>query len=115
MFKFSNSTIIFSLVVAAIILPWFGQPGYVFLTDFVWGPHLDLNWQSPLFLLFLLIKFVSFILPLAVVQKVFIGLVLFVALLGGRKIMQYFINENNWLVGALSLFFGRALLPWVFG
>ncbi len=82
------------VVVLAIILPWFFHSGYLFSTDMAWGPHIDLDWTNSWFLVNLIIKIFSFVLPMAFLEKVFIGLTIFAVLVGGRKVANYFIKDK---------------------
>jgi len=93
-------------VVLAIILPWFFHSGYLFFTDMVWGSNISLDWTGGWFLINLIIKFFSFVFPLAFLEKLFIGFVIFVILLGGRKIASHFIQDKFaiFIVSLFSLF-----------
>jgi hypothetical protein len=95
---------LFPLAVLGIALPWFFQRGYIFLTDFVWGPHITIDKFSPLFYSQLFAKILSLFLPSSFTQKIFITIVLFVVLLGGRKIVSGFV-ESDLLAQIVSLFF----------
>jgi len=100
-------------VVLAIIFPWFLKPGYLFFTDFVLGPKITLAWQSNQFLLNLLFKLFSFVLPVAVVEKLFFGTVLLLILLAGKFLLNQLLvffggdkdKNNAGLIFILSLFF----------
>jgi len=91
----------YALAVLAIILPWFFRSGYLFLTDMVWGPKIMLDWTSTAFLLNLLVKGLSFVLPLAFLEKVFIAAVLTVVLLGGRLLVKTVLEYDRKLTGAV--------------
>ncbi|MDD5043620.1 MAG: hypothetical protein PHD51_03040 [Patescibacteria group bacterium] len=86
--------------------PWFFKSGYLFFTDMSWGPNWAPDPQSGLFLLYSLIKLLSFILPLDLVQKIFISFVLLVVMLGGKKIAEIFLNDKVavFLVSLFALF-----------
>lgn len=91
------------VVVLLITGIWFVKSGYLFFVDMAWGPQTIVEWQNSWFFLQLIFKASSYIIPAAVVEKIFISLVFLVVLLGGRKIAMNFIN-NKWLVFILSLF-----------
>jgi hypothetical protein len=76
------------ITIAIIVLPWFLKPGYLFLTDTVWGPIIKLDWHDSYFLLNFIIKNLSFILPVAFLEKIFITGVLFLILFGGKKMVE---------------------------
>jgi len=73
--------LLFLSLTLAIMLPLY-KPGFIFLLDMVWGPEIQLSdyllsglsagW--PLILLF---KFISFWLPVSVIQKILLSLLLF--------------------------------------
>jgi len=100
------------LVVLFIVLPWFLKPGYLFFTDFVLGSKIILNWQSNQFLLDLLFKLFSFILPIDLVEKMFFSGVLLLILLAGRFLVKQLLlffsdfkeKENGELIFLASLF-----------
>lgn len=91
-------------VVLVIILPWFFRSGYLFFTDMSWGPNLSLSWINDPMLLYLFENFFSIVIPISLIQKIYIGLILFIVLWGGKKISEQFIQEK-WLVFVASLFF----------
>jgi hypothetical protein len=82
--KFSRNFWPYLLVILAIILPWFLKPGYLFFTDTVWGPNINLDWRNSWFLLNVIIKALSFIFSVAFLEKIFISSILALILLGGR-------------------------------
>jgi hypothetical protein len=102
------------LIILVIALPWFLKPGYLFFTDTVWGPIINLDWRSSWFLFNLIIKALSFVFSVAFLEKVFISLVLILVLLGGRKLVSEIIefqkkpddsvSNSSGLVFVLSLF-----------
>ncbi len=83
------------LVVLAIATPWFLKPGYLFLTDNIWGPNIRLDWTSPWFLFNLLVKGLSFIFPVDFIEKVFIAGVFMLILLGGRILVESVLKKYN--------------------
>ena len=90
-------------VVLAVILPWFFHSGYLFFTDMAWGPNIVLDWTSGGFLTSLLVKVLSFVLPVDFLQKIYLGIIVFVALVGGKKVVEFFIKDRL-AVFTVSLF-----------
>ncbi|MFA6995153.1 MAG: hypothetical protein WC249_01955 [Patescibacteria group bacterium] len=78
----------YALVILAIIAPWFLKPGYLFMTDMVWGPKINLDWTGSWFLFNLLVKSLSFIFPIDFLEKIFISGVLILILLGGSLLTK---------------------------
>jgi hypothetical protein len=110
--KFKHLSAIFwgnTLVILVIVLPWFLKPGYLFMTDTVWGPVVNLDWHSSWFLIELLVKGLAFILPVAFLEKVLITTILALVLLGGRALVRTILQlsgtvDSLGLVFILSLF-----------
>jgi len=90
-------------VVIAIVLPWFFYSGYLFATDMVWGPKINIDWTSNWFLMNLVTKILSFVFSVAFLEKIFIALTIFIVLWGGRKIASYFL-EDKIAIFVISLF-----------
>lgn len=90
-------------VVLAVILPWFFNSEYLFFTDFVWGPNMNLDWTSNWFLVNVLVTILSFIFSVSFLEKIFIGFTIFTILWGGRKLACYF-TEDKLTVFIISLF-----------
>jgi hypothetical protein len=88
-----------------IVGPAFFAKGYLFFTDFVWGPQAATlsSWASSAFLTSVAIKGLSFVLSVDVIEKLYITVCLGLALWGGRKIAGLFL-KNQWLVFIVSLF-----------
>src|SRR3989338_4530131 len=91
-------------VVLAVVLPLFFKSGYLFLTDFYFGPNVPINFFSNSFLTVFLIKLFSLFYFYDVGQKIFIGAALLIILLGGKKLSENFVN-NKWIIFLSSLFF----------
>ncbi len=91
-------------VVFVVILPLFFTSGYLFFMDFYFGPNVSMDFFSNGFLITFLVKLFSLFHFYDVGQKIFIGVVLFIVLLGAKKLLENFIHEK-WLVFLSSLFF----------
>ena len=91
------------IVILAVVFPWFLKPGYLFFTDSAFGKNVDLDWTKNWFFLNVALRSLSFVLPMDIVQKLFIGFVLFIVLAGGKKIAENFVRDK-WLVFVVSLF-----------
>lgn len=76
------------LIILAIVSPWFLKSGYLFSTDTVWGPVITLDWTNSSFLLNLIIKGLSFIFPVAFLEKIFITAILSLILWGGHRLIS---------------------------
>jgi len=98
------------IIVLAIVMPWFLESGYLFLTDMSWGPVINLDWRNTSFLLSLIIKGLSFILPIDFLEKVFITTILIIIILGGRTVAKAILRlitdrkPSVGLIFVLSLF-----------
>lgn len=99
------------LIILAIITPWFLKPGYLFMTDMVWGPKISLDWTGSWFLFNLLVKSLSFVLPIDFLEKIFISGIFLLILLGGRLLVKAILEYNDpsaapsrGLIFVLSLF-----------
>ena len=90
-------------VVIAIVLPWFFHSGYLFATDMVFGPKINIDWTSGWFLTNIVIKIFSFVFSVAFLEKIFIVITIFIVLWGGRKIASYFM-EDKIAIFVVSLF-----------
>jgi hypothetical protein len=86
-----------------VLAPVFFTKGYLFFTDFVWGPHLTYSWGTSAFLSNVVIKGLSFVLSVDLIEKLYITVCLGLVLWGGRKIAGLFL-DNGWLVFVASLF-----------
>ena len=91
------------LVVLAITLPWFFSSGYLFFTDFVFGPNINLDWRNGPIAYNIFISVFSLFFSPDFLEKFFIAAVLFTALLGGGKIAQNF-TDDKLLIFIVSLF-----------
>src|SRR5680860_265564 len=94
-------------VVFAITGVWFFKSGYLFFTDMSWGPNIVLPvWTSIGFYLLALIKGLSFLISVDLLEKLFIAAVLGAVLFGGYKIAQNFTKNKAilFLGSAFALF-----------
>jgi hypothetical protein len=100
-------------VIILIVLPWFLKPGYLFFTDNVWGPNINLDWANSWFLLDLLIKGLSFVFPVDFLEKIFISGILVLILLGGRllikSVLEYYSEAGTVAASSRSLVFVLSL------
>ena len=87
-------------VILAIALPWFLKPGYLFFTDNVWGPNINLVWTDSWFIPNLLIKGLSFVFPVDLLEKVFISAILTLILLGGQFLVKTVLELSDKKDGA---------------
>lgn len=98
------------LAVLVIVSPWFFSSGYLFFTDFVRGPEINLDWTRAGFLVSLLWKGLAFIFPSSLIQKIYIAAVLLLVILGGRALVRAVIKTyerealSSGLLFSLSLF-----------
>lgn len=88
---------------AAIVLPWFLEPGYLFFTDFVWGPSVELNWRSSSLPLWLALHGLGTIVPHDLAQKLFLTALLAFVAWSGYKLAAS-VAEDRMLASVLSLF-----------
>jgi len=75
--------ILYALIAGLIMRPFF-QPGFLFLLDMSWTPHIQLSdylsgGVNAGFVLTLLIKLLSFLLPVPVIQKFILFLIFFLS------------------------------------
>lgn len=92
------SYLTFIAIALAIMLPLY-QSGFVFLLDMIFTPHLNLsdcleNGIDAGFPITVLIKFLSFIIPLEIIQKIILSLVLFLPGLFMYKLSKLFLPEK---------------------
>jgi hypothetical protein len=95
--------------VLSITLPWFFVPGYLFFTDSVWGPTISTDWHSASYLVNICVLILSKVIPVDVLEKLFISGVFAVLLWGGKRFVEesvrlFGIASNYWLVFTVSLF-----------
>ncbi len=92
------------ITILAITLPWFLKPGYLFFTDFAWGPNAPVDWWRNSFLPALAMRVLSFAMPPDFVEKLFISAVLLVVFVGGQRIARRCIADRRFAFVA-GLFF----------
>jgi len=91
-------------VVLAITGGWFFKPGYLFFTDMSWGPNIVLPvWTSVGFYFWTVIKGLSFLISVDLLEKLFLTGVFGVILFGGYKIAQSF-SKNKIILFLGSVF-----------
>ncbi len=91
-------------VVLAITGDWFFKPGYLFFTDMSWGPNIVLPvWTSFSFYFWAVIKELSFLISVDLLEKLFLTGVFGVILFGGYKIAQSF-SKNKIILFLGSVF-----------
>ena len=103
---------IYVLVILAIVLPLFLHQGYVFFVDFHFGPHVPVDFFSSGFLMGAVVNIFSLFYFYSFGEKLFIAAVLFLVLLGGKKIAES-LSDNKWIIFITSLFF--LFNPFVYG
>ncbi|MFA5155462.1 MAG: hypothetical protein WC453_03430 [Patescibacteria group bacterium] len=90
------------------------------MTDMVWGPNITLNWYAPWFLFNLLVRGLASIIPLAFLEKMFIGAVFLLLLVAGRAlvytILQLSAFKDDVMSACLSFVFSLFFLfnPFVY-
>lgn len=95
------------IVILGIITPWFLKSGYLFFTDFVLGPKVNLDWQSNQFLLNLIFKVLAFLIPVYWIEKIFLSLILLSVLLAGRflaKQLVLFFDKSSEKISRIWFF-----------
>ncbi len=114
--KFNRTPVFFwayAAVILAVVTPWFLKPGYLFFTDNVWGPVINLDWANSGFILNLLVKVLSSVFPIDFLGKLFISGILILILLGGRLlvkiILEYYRLEGNGMSISRGLIFSLSL------
>lgn len=113
--------VFFVLLTAAVVLPWFLQPGYLFLLDYVWPPSLPAPQLQSGFITSLPHEWTfwlaSQIIPTQTVQKVVFALPIFLAGLSASHLISWILIKENSRVRPLliSLIAGTfyALNPFV--
>lgn len=89
----SKQAIAYTAVVFIITGPFFIKPGYLFFTDFAFGPHVALNFFSTSFFVNFVIKALSLFLFYDLGQKLFIALTIGLLFWGGEKICEHFTDK----------------------
>ncbi len=89
----------FVFLTAAVVLPWFFQPGYLFLLDYVWPPKLAPPILPAGFITGVPHEWAfwlaSLILPTHLVQKIVFTLPLFLAGLSASQLVDWLLREHN--------------------
>ncbi len=107
--------IFFAIITLAIMLPLY-QPGFIFLLDMVFTPHMHLGnyiqngLVPPHFPLLILIKLVSSVLPMDIIQKIILSLLLFLPAAFMYRLARKYL-DTPWATIA-GIFY--TLNPWVY-
>jgi hypothetical protein len=104
LFQKYKSTIPYWTVVLAIVLPWFLGSGYLFLTDYVWGPVFPLHWGEPDFLFNFTFSMLGWAISAAFLQKLWLTAVIALLLFGGRFLAKQFLDKPLVVFGASLIF-----------
>ncbi len=98
------------IVILSIVLPWFFKSGYLFFTDHSWGPNIKISWIASSFLLNLSVKILSFILPVDLLEKLYISGIIALILFGGRSLVRSILRlSKDGLSGSTGLVFVLSL------
>ena len=92
------------LTLIAIVSPWFFNSGYLFFKDTAWGSQNTLDWTNSWSIVQNLVKFLNPVIPVDLLEKIFISAVILIVLFGARKVLKFFI-EKEWQIFIVSLFF----------
>ena len=92
------------VAVLSIVLPWFLHGGYLFFTDFVWGPNSRIVWTANGLPALLFMKLAGLVVSPPLAQKIFVAAVLAVILLGGQRLSAAFVEDRR-LAAVVGLFF----------
>ena len=87
-----------------VVLPWFFRSGYLFFTDFISGPVLNINWFNSSVISDLFLKFFNLFLPHDLSQKLFITAVLLLLVLAGKRLASILLPKKPILVFLVSAF-----------
>ena len=93
LFQKYKSTLPYWAVVLAIVLPWSLGSGYLFLTDYVWGPVFVLHWTEPDFLFNFIFSMLSFGISSDILQKLWLTFVIALLLFGGRFLAKQVVDR----------------------
>lgn len=91
------------LGIITIVLPWFISPGYLFFTDFVWGPSAHIAWSSNTLPFSLVIHGLSKLLPYDLAEKCALTALLAFVLWSGYRLAAS-VTEDKALASVLALF-----------
>jgi len=92
------------LTLIAIVSPWFFNSGYLFFKDTAWGSQNTLDWTNSWSIVQNLVKFLNPVIPVDLLEKIFISAVILIVLFGARKVLKFFIDKE-WQIFIVSLFF----------
>ena len=85
---------LFFFVSLLITFPWFLKPGYLFFTDFVFGPQVDLSISSNLLFVNLFLAALSSVFGGPLAEKIFLFLILFFTQLSGHHLSSLYTKEK---------------------
>jgi len=71
---------------AIVALPWFSAPGYLFFTDFNWGPHKSVSLQGNGAPFFLLLEVLGKVLGTSLAEKAMVVSCLLLLVVAGMKL-----------------------------
>ncbi|MEK9152983.1 MAG: hypothetical protein AAB723_00090, partial [Patescibacteria group bacterium] len=80
----------YAILILIIILPWFLKSGYLFFTDMSAGPHVIVPkfTASGFFYYHSIVKILSYVLPVDLIQKLFFAVIFGLVLFGGHRIAR---------------------------
>ncbi len=93
------------LLVLTVVLPWFFHSGYLFFTDFVVGPNLQINWLTSSIISDLFLNFFGLFLPPDLAQKFLITTILLFLVFAGKRLGSVLLPKKPALVFLVSAFF----------
>jgi len=99
-FKYNHWLLYIAIVF--IIFPILFKPGYVFLTDYVFGNSSGFDINN-FYIFTFLTDILSKILSTAFISRLFLFLSLLISIIGAKSIVQNFVS-NKWIVFIVSLF-----------
>lgn len=83
----------YTAVVLVITGPFFLKSGYLFFSDFVIGPNIVPDISNYYYFRDVIFWLLSFVFPVAILEKCFISAVIIVVLLGGKKLASIFVQS----------------------
>ncbi len=107
--------LIFILLTTAVVLPWFLTPGFIFLPDYVWSPHIDLveyraHGTSTALPFVLVFAGLQTLVSTTLIQKLFLALILFLIPVGMYFLAMRYTTRRYAVLSSLLYLCN----PWVF-